>query len=92
VHKGCAFIVACLVLVVLPAFAQDGPEVSVHKYFRDLYSDFEARQAARPAGERYTIPPLNVRKTNGLKKEIFGYLPYWSYHAGTSSTTALSAQ
>jgi spore germination protein YaaH len=77
VQKRCTVIVFSLIIDVLSVFAQDRPEVSVHKYFRDLYSGFETQQPARPVGEGYIIPPLDLKRTNGLKKEIFGYLPYW---------------
>ncbi len=48
-------------------------EFSVHKYFYDLYKDFESSNNLN-----YIIPsiPLN-EKLSALKYKVMGYMPYW---------------
>jgi hypothetical protein len=67
-----------LPLVVTPLFADDMPRPpSVHRQFMLMYRD-TAPVAASAAPAGYAIRPIDHSARNtGLKKEVFGYLPYW---------------
>jgi spore germination protein YaaH len=65
------------IAVHLPVLAGNNPP-SVHKTFRDLYRDSLSLQVPHPAPPGYTIAPRAVlAKPAVLRKEVFGYLPYW---------------
>jgi spore germination protein YaaH len=67
-----------LPLLVTPLIADDGTQTpSVHRQFMMMYRDGSPVTAsAAPAG--YVIRPIDRNAGNaGLKKEVFGYLPYW---------------
>lgn len=76
--KGLAWAVA--VLVASASYGQDGGGRSVHKMFLDQYREWEREHAEffRPAapGQVSVSIPLRPRASS-LRKEIFGYMPYW---------------
>ena len=69
---------AILAIVIAPLHAQEA-QLSVHKHFLDQYRDWEKGhpecfQASSLSSQ--PVVPL-VPKSTPLRKEIFGYLPYW---------------
>ena len=75
-------VVLLLSLMLLPVALSNAADIpqdpSVHRSFMMMYRDVPGTASSVPAPAGYTIQPLDhsARKT-GLKKEVFGYLPYW---------------
>ncbi len=77
-RKRCFLVALLFFLPLKHALAQDESAQSVHKYFQDLYATTPPERPAQQAGSGYSLVKFDMtRRTAGLKKEIFGYLPYW---------------
>jgi spore germination protein YaaH len=51
---------------------------SVHRSFREQYGSFEQEHPVVPSPDAASIRPLaGPQRSASLKKEVFGYLPYW---------------
>ncbi len=55
---------------------KDGREIGIHRYFSEVYEHYEAEHPAVRIGPAYEIQ-LRVPRRLPLKKEVFGYFPYW---------------
>jgi spore germination protein YaaH len=53
-------------------------QISVHKAFADLYADHALEKADAIGSSSYVLQPRNLAvQSSPLKREVFGYLPYW---------------
>ncbi|MBM2841062.1 MAG: hypothetical protein HW412_1590, partial [Bacteroidetes bacterium] len=66
---------AVVILLCVRSFLNAQP-ISVHKQFMDEYRDFDQRSPYERVTGNEVIPRLQM-KTSVLRKEVFGYLPYW---------------
>lgn len=76
----CRLALLFLIISALPAAHAvgdpDGP--GVHRSFALMHPEGRGTAAFTPAPDGYTIQPLaRPAGGSGLKKEVFGYLPYW---------------
>ncbi|HEX9657807.1 MAG TPA: glycosyl hydrolase family 18 protein [Bacteroidota bacterium] len=55
---------------------EDDREIGIHQYFSEIYKHYEAEHPAVRIGTAYEIRSRFSRQVP-LKKEVFGYFPYW---------------
>jgi spore germination protein YaaH len=74
-----ALSIALILLTTTLLRAADLPQdSSVHRSFMMMYRDAQRTSSFVPAAAGYSLRPLDRTARNaGLKKEVFGYLPYW---------------
>ncbi|MCK5571509.1 MAG: hypothetical protein KAJ12_02060, partial [Bacteroidetes bacterium] len=74
---------SCFILLGLsPASSREDAnrpeEKSVHRSFMEEYTDHEISRPDVPAGPGYSIREIDrAAGITGLRKEVFGYFPYW---------------